>query len=108
MAAKAKKGSACPVATGLSGNDTVLVIATVASITNTYQIPATSLFSNTSVPIITVGNNALSSANLIIRTATVPAATGSNGMVGQVVWDSGFLYVCVANNLWKRATLATF
>jgi len=35
-----------------------------------------------------------------------PSAETDPGTAGDVAWDSGFIYVCVANNTWKRAALA--
>jgi hypothetical protein len=37
-----------------------------------------------------------------------PANAGSAGVVGDVAWDSGFIYICVANNTWKRAAISTW
>jgi hypothetical protein len=34
--------------------------------------------------------------------ATVPAHNTSTGTVGQVAYDSSYLYVCIAANTWKR------
>lgn len=39
---------------------------------------------------------------------TVPVTTTSPGTVGSIVFDAGALYVCVAPNSWKKATLATW
>jgi hypothetical protein len=39
---------------------------------------------------------------------TVPATTSTTGIVGQVTFDSDFIYVCIATNQWRRATLATW
>jgi hypothetical protein len=41
-----------------------------------------------------------------IRTAKTPASAGATGAAGDLCWDSGYLYVCVAANSWKRATIA--
>jgi len=38
----------------------------------------------------------------------VPATSTSNGTAGQVAADAGFLYVCVANGLWRRVALSAF
>ena len=35
-----------------------------------------------------------------------PSAETDPGVAGDVAWDSNFIYVCVANNTWKRAALA--
>lgn len=32
-------------------------------------------------------------------------ASNDPGTVGQICWDSGFIYVCTASNVWKRAGL---
>lgn len=37
-----------------------------------------------------------------------PAATGSSGSAGQIAYDSGYVYICVAKNTWKRAALTTW
>ena len=38
----------------------------------------------------------------------VPGSSSGPGVPGQLAWDSGYLYVCVSANSWKRATLGTF
>jgi hypothetical protein len=38
----------------------------------------------------------------------VPAAVGSNGTAGQVAANATHLYLCVANNTWRRVALSTF
>jgi hypothetical protein len=32
----------------------------------------------------------------------------STGVKGEICWDDGFIYVCTATNVWKRAALATW
>lgn len=39
---------------------------------------------------------------------TTPASSSAAGVAGTVVWDSGFIYVCVATNTWKRVAIATW
>ena len=46
--------------------------------------------------------------NLSIDNEYVPTTTGSDGTAGQIVWDSSYIYVCVATNSWKRANLAAW
>ncbi len=109
MGTSAKKGSTLPISAGLSGNDYVLSIATVTSITNNYLVTITTLFSNSNVSFVTTGNNAVSTANLVVRTApVVPANSSSVGSQGQILWDNTHIYVCIANNSWMRTTLSTF
>ncbi len=47
-------------------------------------------------------------ANLIVSNGYVPALANSTGTAGQIVWDSGNVYVCVATNTWKRASLTSW
>lgn len=46
--------------------------------------------------------------NLIVTAPTVPSTASSTGIVGQVAWDSGFVYICTATNTWKRVAIATW
>jgi len=43
-----------------------------------------------------------------IRTSQTPASAGASGNVGDICWDGNYVYVCVATNSWKRASLATW
>ena len=62
-----------------------------------------------------IGNTGISTSNVIINGSitlnNAQAPTGNSsaiGTVGQIVWDSGNIYVCVATNTWKRATLSSY
>ena len=37
-----------------------------------------------------------------------PAAATDPGLPGEVRYDSSYVYVCVADNTWKRAALSTW
>lgn len=37
-----------------------------------------------------------------------PASAAAAGVAGQIAYDSGFFYVCVATNTWVRAAIATW
>jgi hypothetical protein len=45
---------------------------------------------------------------IIIRTAKTPASATATGVVGEISWDSNYVYVCVATNTWKRTALSTW
>ena len=49
---------------------------------------------------------ALNSAKL--EWVTKPTAANSTGTAGQVAYESGFLYVCVATDTWQRVAIATW
>jgi hypothetical protein len=38
----------------------------------------------------------------------VPSTSTSTGIPGQMAFDSGNIYVCVATNTWRKSTLSTF
>jgi hypothetical protein len=54
-------------------------------------------FSNSNV---TIGGN------LIVSNVYIPTANNSVGTTGQISYDSSYVYVCIANNTWRRANLA--
>lgn len=37
-----------------------------------------------------------------------PASSSATGVAGTIVWDSNYIYVCVAANTWKRAAIASW
>jgi hypothetical protein len=79
--------------TGGTGTYTVSVGQTVASTTITGQ---------TRCIVGTFINGAAGG------TGAVPATATAVGRPGQMAFDATGLYICVANNTWRKATLATF
>lgn len=78
----------------------------------------TSFLSNTTISISTTGNvsaayfvgngSQLSNiATVSLLTQSTPGNT-SAGTAGQIVWDSNYIYVCVATNTWHRASLLPY
>lgn len=61
-----------------------------------------------------IGTNAptalldVASNTVRVRTAKTPASASDTGNAGDICWDSGYVYVCVATNTWKRAALSTW
>jgi hypothetical protein len=39
---------------------------------------------------------------------TAPASAGAAGVAGQLIFNTGFVYVCTATNTWQRAVVATW
>lgn len=39
---------------------------------------------------------------------SAPASATASGRAGQIAYDSTYIYVCVATNTWRRATLASW
>ena len=56
-------------------------------------------FANTGV---TIGGN------LTVSNVYVPTANNSVGTKGQITYDGSYVYVCIANNTWRRANLAVW
>lgn len=55
------------------------------------------------------GKNLVLTGNAIqIGSSTTIPTAGSAGAPGQIVWDSSYLYVCVAANTWKRTLLSSW
>lgn len=44
--------------------------------------------------------------HLRLTTAATPASASADGVKGSICWDSAHLYVCVADNQWKRVALS--
>ena len=47
------------------------------------------------------------SGNVVVGNGYKPTSNTSGGTAGQIVWDSGNIYVCVATNTWMRAALTS-
>jgi hypothetical protein len=43
-----------------------------------------------------------------LTTNKTPASATDTGEAGEICYDSGFLYVCVATNSWKRVAIASW
>ncbi|MED4586574.1 hypothetical protein P9578_27855 [Brevibacillus choshinensis] len=43
-----------------------------------------------------------------IRKSATPASSSAPGNVGEIVWDSEYLYICIAPNKWKRTELTSW
>lgn len=52
--------------------------------------------------------NTLTVANFRMTSSNPPANTTSPGVAGTITWDSGYIYVCVATNTWKRVQIASW
>lgn len=50
----------------------------------------------------------LAQGNITLAQSNPPGAANSTGTAGQIAWDNGYVYVCVAANTWKRANLTTW
>jgi hypothetical protein len=57
-------------------------------------------------PALTANTTGVTVAALRVSKPAVPANAHAPCQPGQIAWDAGYVYVCVAANGWKRAALA--
>lgn len=54
------------------------------------------------------GNVRATGDTLRLQTSKTPTSASATGTAGDICWDTGFLYICVAANTWKRAALTAW
>ena len=90
MSDNSKKVSELPTAANVASSDRVLVL----------RDPSGS-------PSLRTVNVSIFAANLALSNS-VPANSTANGVAGTIRYDSSYVYICTANNTWKRAALSTW
>lgn len=86
-----------PYKSGLAATDSVVANYTAANgVSNTVLVSVQNL----------LGNSAINCVSIPVP--STPANSTANGVQGQITWDSGYIYVCVANGTWKRSALSSF
>ena len=83
----------------------------------TYFANASSTFGNITTGTISASGSVTSAGTiqgnaLIVTSDSAPASSGAAGTKGQIIYGNvgaaWFLYVCVANNTWRRVSLSSF
>ena len=90
---------------------TNLIPADVSDLTDTTNlIPADVSDLTDTTNLIPADVSDLSDTTNLLQTASAsaPATATSTGAAGDIAYDSGFIYVCVATNTWVRAALSTW
>lgn len=54
------------------------------------------------------GSGAWTVPTLATIDSGVPASAGASGTLGQIAYDTGYIYICTATNTWKRVAIATW
>jgi hypothetical protein len=90
MADNSKKVSELPTAANAVSTDRVVILRDPAG----------------SPSLRTIAINNL--AKDFVFSNSVPTIPNSNGVVGTIRCDSSYIYVCTANNTWKRSALTTW
>jgi hypothetical protein len=94
--------------TGVTAGTTITALGTGTGGTGTYTVSAAQTVASTTITGQTrciVGTFVNGAAG---GTGAVPATATSVGRPGQMAFDATGLYICTANNTWRKATLATF
>lgn len=98
-----------------SGNINITgAVESTGNITTTANVIAGAVYSdnyflsNGNLPMANYPGNIGVGGSLIVANVYVPTANTSAGTAGQIVWDTNYLYVCVAANTWKRANISTW
>lgn len=90
MANTAKSVANLNIASTLSMSDRVVVLVNPSSTSN-----------------VKTANLSVFVANLALSNS-VPANSTSNGFTGTIRYDSDYVYICVANNTWKRSSISNW
>jgi hypothetical protein len=133
MSDRAKKITELTVTASVANSDLFIIERVAANTTNT--VTANSLTTYVAGKLAGISNGTSnvfvtgSAGNVIIKSSTntwtfgttgvltlpgllsAPLATQANnatGTAGQISWDADYIYVCVATNTWKRATLNSY
>jgi hypothetical protein len=61
---------------------------------------------NTSNSSMTV--NKVTANSIVVSANGTPASASATGEKGQILYDSSYIYVCVANNTWRRSALLSW
>ncbi len=108
-----------PQITAVGTNNTITVSRYGHTFSTNYQTNFVDIavFSNTTANVGFINHDGfnwrrMSAADLGLPSAvewvTPPAATNSVGTPGQAAYSDNYLYICISNNTWRRATLATW
>jgi hypothetical protein len=57
---------------------------------------------------VSAGGAVITGGLRIPSPGTAPVSTSTTGIVGQVTFDTDYIYVCIGTNQWKRASLANW
>jgi hypothetical protein len=91
--------------TGVTAGTTITALGTGTGGTGTYTVSAAQTVASTTITGQTrciVGTFINGAAG---GTGAVPATATSVGRPGQMAFDANFLYICTANNTWKKTAL---
>ena len=74
----------------------------------TPKLGLTTINQNLTDPVVQAVNDHAAILDAAATIVAAPATATSTGKAGQIAFDATHFYMCVATNVWVRATLATF
>ena len=76
-------------------------VSGAATLGSTLAVSGTSTLGN-----LTVNGTTTANGNIVVVNNYVPSANTSPGTKGQITYDGNYVYICVATNTWKRASIS--
>ncbi len=70
--------------------------------------PTATLFTGTTDDDDSMAQLIVSGSTMRVDTSFTPASGTASGATGDIVWDSGFAYICTSTDSWSRTALSTF
>jgi hypothetical protein len=74
---------------------------------NETGVPSVSSTGKFYAPSAEIGLGMTVGGGLVLET-DIPASSSASGVQGSITWDNDYIYICVATNTWKRATLNSY
>lgn len=115
ISAKTESAWSKDVGTGIKNMPTAFVFETAPANSNSrlerLRIGSAGIISigaPATVAVSGTGKIHMAGDTIRIDTARTPASATAACNQGEISWDSGFVYVCVATNSWKRAAITSW
>ncbi len=61
-----------------------------------------------STGLTTINRLKVANDHVLISTSQTPGSNTATGSAGELAWDTDYIYVCIADNIWKRTALSAF
>ena len=84
----------------------------VGNVTGNVTGSVTGNVSGSAATVTTAAQPAITSlgtlTSLTIASAAAPSAASDPGNIGEIAWDTGYIYICTAADTWERVAIATW
>lgn len=103
MAERAKKISELDAHTNAPADNLLAIVYQPGQANvGTRKITLSNLFANVSTNVVITG------ARLNLPSTAGPTTSTSTGTAGEIRYDDTFIYICIANNTWRRTQTFTW